>query len=75
MYEKIEINTNDELEKALKDLIAASGKSKVQLSLQLGMANQNFNRLLSKKNISIDEMNRILSLVGYTAKIEIIKSE
>lgn len=69
------ISNNDELRAAVNNLIEISGYKKTFLSEKLGIANQNFNRILKKNNFSLDDANRILSLLGYQAEIEIIKKD
>lgn len=69
------ISNNDELRAAVNDLIETSGYKKTFLSEKLGIANQNFNRILKKNNFSLDDANKILSLLGYQAEIKIIKKD
>lgn len=71
--EHMEIHTNQELAQAIDDLILQNGIKKTWLSDKMGIANQNFNRLLTKKNLSVDEANKVLKLLGYHAKIIIEK--
>ena len=44
-----EIKSNAELIQAVQDLISDNGIKKTWLADQLGIANQNLNRLISKK--------------------------
>lgn len=69
----MEIRTNKELADAVNDAIKASGIKKVFIAEKLGIANQNLNRFLEKKNLSLDEANKILNLLGYNATISIKK--
>ena len=66
-----EVYSNDELSRALDDLIGGSGVTKVWLSERMGIPNQNFNRTLSKKNLSLDDVNKILKPLRLSAKIVI----
>lgn len=63
------IKTNAELAQAVNDIIKESGIKKTFLSDKMGISNQNFNRLMSKKGFSLDDANRILNIIGYDAKI------
>lgn len=67
------INNNSELSQAINNIIKESGIKKTYLSNKMGIPNQNFNRLVNKKNISLDDANKILNHLGYTAKITIKK--
>lgn len=68
-----EIKSNAELIQAVQDLISDNGIKKTWLADQLGIANQNLNRLISKKNMSLDDANRILNLMGYEVIADIKK--
>lgn len=63
----MEIHTNQELAQAIEKIIDDNGIKKIWLSEKLGISNQNFNRLMSKKNFSLDDANRILNVIGYNA--------
>ena len=65
------IKTNQELARAVEKIIDDNGVKKIWLSDKIGISNQNFNRLMSKKNFSLDDANRILNIIGYDAKIVI----
>lgn len=65
------IKTNQELAQAIEKIIDDNGIKKIWLSEKMGISNQNFNRLMSKKNFSLDDANRILNIIGYNAKIVI----
>lgn len=67
------INNNTELSQAINEIIKESGIKKIYLSDKMGIPNQNLNRLINKKNISLDDANKILGHLGYTAKIIIKK--
>lgn len=69
----INVNTNSELSKTIDGLISEKGIKKTWLAEQMGVANQNVNKLINKKNISLDDANKILSLLGYKASICIEK--
>lgn len=67
------IKTNRELSQAVNAIIKESGYKKTWIAEQLGISNQNFNRLMDKKHFSIDDANKILNLIDYNAKITIEK--
>ena len=69
--DKLTIKTNQELAQAIEKIIDDNGIKKIWLSEKMGISNQNFNRLMSKKNFSLDDANRILNIIGYDAKIVI----
>ena len=69
----MEIRTNRELADAVSAAIKESGYKKIYIAEKLGIANQNLNRFLEKKNLSLDEANKILNLLGYNATISIKK--
>lgn len=68
-----EINNNQELSNAIEKIIDDNGIKKKWLSEKTGIINQNLNRFIKKKNLSLDEANRILDQIGYKAKIVIKK--
>lgn len=67
------ISTNKELSQALEETISSNGIKKTWLAEQLGVANQNVNKMINKKNISLDDVNKILSIMGYKASVVIEK--
>ena len=67
------IKTNKELSQAIEEIIENNGIKKIWLSEKVGIANQNLNRLLSKKSLSLDDANKILKALGYHAEIIIEK--
>lgn len=67
------IKTNKELSQAIEKAIDDNGIKKIWLSEKMGIANQNLNRLLSKKSLSLDDANKILNPIGYHAEITIKK--
>lgn len=67
------IKSNEELSQVIEKIIDDNGVKKTWLSEQMGIANQNFNRLINKKNLSLDDVNRILKPLGYSANISIEK--
>lgn len=69
----MDINNNAELSNTINNLIKESGIKKIVLAEKMGIVNQNLNRKINKKNLSLDETNDIINPLGYKAKIIIEK--
>lgn len=69
------ISNNKELIQAVNDAIQESGYKKMWIAEQLGISNQNFHRLLQKKSFSLDDANKILSIIGYESITNINKKD
>lgn len=69
----MDINNNAELSSTINNLIKESGIKKIVLAEKMGIVNQNLNRKINKKNLSLDETNDIINPLGYKAKIIIEK--
>ena len=69
----MEINNNTELSSTINNIIKESGIKKIVLAEKMGIVNQNLNRKINKKNLSLDETNEIINPLGYKAKIIIEK--
>lgn len=69
----MDINNNAELSSTINNLIKESGIKKIVLAEKMGIVNQNLNRKINKKNLSLDETNEIINPLGYKAKIIIEK--
>lgn len=69
----MEISNNAELSNKINNLIKESGIKKIVLAEKMGIVNQNLNRKINKKNLSLDETNDIINPLGYKAKIIIEK--
>jgi len=67
------ISTNKGLTEAVEQVITDNGVKKTWIAEKLGVANQNVNKMIRKNNFSIDEANKILSLLGYEARVIIEK--
>lgn len=70
----MEIHTNQELAQAVNNVIEQSGIKKTYISDKLGISRQALDKMFDKKNFSLDDANKILSIIGYTAEIIIKKS-
>ncbi len=60
----MDIYNNAELLQAVKDTITDSGYKKSWIADQLGISRQGFSNLLSKSNFSLDDANKILSVIN-----------
>lgn len=69
----MDINNNAELSSTINSIIKESGIKKIVLAEKMGIVNQNLNRKINKKNLSLDETNEIINPLGYKAKIIIEK--
>lgn len=66
------IQSNQELSKAIDEAITESGYKRMYVSDKLGIANQNLKRTIHS-NLSLDDANKILDIIGYEAEIQIKK--
>lgn len=69
------IKTNDELRQAVNDAIKESGITKTALAKKLGISRQGFDKLLQKKQFSLDDANLILDHLQMYASANIKKYE
>lgn len=67
------IKTNQELSQAIDNAISESGYKRGYIADQLGIVNQNLKKSIYKKNMSIDDANKILKLIDCEAEITIKK--
>ncbi len=70
----MEIHTNKELAQAVNEAIKESGYKKNWIADQLGISRQALTHFLQKANFSIDDANKILSVIGYNAKAKVDKN-
>lgn len=66
---------NEDLRVAVEKAIQDSGYKKNWIAEQLGISKQSLYQLLNKKNLSLDDAQRVLALIGYEVKYEVIKRE
>lgn len=66
------IKTNRELSDAIDAAIKESGYKRMHISEKLGIVNQNLKRTIHS-NLSLDDANKILDIIGYDAEIIIKK--
>ncbi len=69
----MEIHTNHELVQAVNGAIAESGYKKFYIAEQMGISRQAFTNFMNKANFSLDDANKILSIIGYETKTKINK--
>lgn len=69
-----DIKNNRELSQAVNKVIAESGYKKSFIADQLGISRQAFTNFMNKSNFSIDDANRILSIIGYETTTKIHKN-
>jgi pts system, mannitol-specific iibc component len=58
------INTNSELSQVVSLLIKTSGYKKTYIADQLGLTRQGLDKLLKKQSFSLDDANKILSVIN-----------
>lgn len=68
-----EIHSNDDLRQAVKQAIDDSGYKKAFIAKKLGISRQAFTHFMGKANFSIDDAQRILSILDLTTITKIIK--
>lgn len=68
----MKIYTNSELSQAVSQLIKTSGYKKTYIADQLGLTRQGLDKLLKKQSFSLDDANKILSVINkkVIAKLE-----
>lgn len=67
------IKTNKELSDAVNNAIAESGMKKSYIAEKLGITKQAFTHLMNKKGFSLDDANKVLSIIGYHAETTVDK--
>ena len=70
----MEIHTNQELAQAVNEAIKEQGYKKNWIDAQLGISRQALTHFLQKANFSIDDANKVLSIIGYSAKVNVDKN-
>lgn len=69
------IKTNQELAQAVNGAIAESGIKKYSIAGKMGISRQAFTNFMNKSNFSIDDANKILSIIGYETETKIHKKD
>lgn len=65
--------TNKDLANLVDVTIKNTGVTKTFISNKLGISRQAFDKLLDKKQFSIDDANRILNIIGYNVEKVLIE--
>lgn len=65
--------TNNELSNLVNTYIINNGINKVFVAEKLGISRQALDKLLNKKQFSLDDANRILNIIGYEVSDVLIK--
>lgn len=68
------IKNNDELKQAVNKAIDDSGYKKMWIAEQMGISRQAFSNFMNKSNFSIDDANKILTLIDSNVIAEIHKN-
>lgn len=71
----MEIRSNKELVEAVDAAIQESGYKKAWIAEQLGISKQAFANFMNKANFSLDDANKILSIIGSVAIVEVNKKD
>ena len=71
----MKIHTNKELSQAIEKAIEESGYKKIYISEQIGIKNQNLKRYIYKNNMSLDDANKLLDMIGLQATITISEKD
>lgn len=69
------IRTNKELAQAVNGAIAESGVKKYSIAEKIGISRQAFTNFMNKSNFSLDDANKILSIIGYETVTKIHKKD
>lgn len=69
------IKTNKELSQAIEKAIEESGYKKMYIADQIGIKSQNLKRYIYKNNMSLDDANKLLDMIGLQATINISKKD
>ena len=67
------IKTNAELSQAVEKAILESGIKKSYIADKLGIKKEVFSRMLNKKTFSLDDANKILSIIDMETETKLIK--
>ena len=62
-------NNNDQIRLKLKGLLAETGTKQKDIAPKIGMSPQELTNMLRKKSIRFEDVNKILSAVGYSLNI------
>lgn len=71
--ENMIVKNNIDLVNAVNGAIAESGYKKSYIAEKIGISRQAFTNFMNKSNFSLDDANKILSIIGYETMTEIHK--
>ena len=63
---------NSDIKTLINKTISDNGLKKVYIANKLGISHQQLNNILNKKNITLDDMNSIINVIGYAINIDIV---
>lgn len=69
------IKSNNELRKAVNEAIKESGVTKTHIANKIGLTRQGLDKMLQKQSFSLDDANKILSLIHLTVTADIKENE
>lgn len=69
------IRSNEELRQAVNKAVEDSGYKKMWIAQKMGISRQAFTNFMNKSNFSIDDANKILTLIGVNLVAEIHKND
>ncbi len=69
------INDSKSLVEAVNAAIDESGYKKSWIADQMGITRQAFSNILGKRNFTIDDANKILNVIGYSATVHVSKND
>lgn len=67
----MEIRTNKELIEIVKSEIKESGITKTALAKKIGLSRQGLDKMLEKQSFSLDDANKILSIIHKSVVAEL----
>lgn len=65
--------TNKDLANLVDNTIKETGVTKMHIANKLGISRQAFDKLLDKKQFSVDDANKILNIIGYNIENVVIQ--
>ena len=65
--------TNKDLANLVDNTIKETGVTKMHIANKLGISRQAFDKLLDKKQFSVDDANKILNIIGYNIENVLIQ--
>ena len=64
---------NDQLKKELKKIIIDAGLTQKEIAEKMEVKPQQYTNIVNKKNLSFEDVKRIVSAAGYKMQIDFIK--